>query len=571
MKKHLLLLTLFLGTTTLCHISEESYAAWLDTFDKRLRAGRFGQALDNFILLEGAFEYDKHDGKSKKLLVDYLKESGFLDQKDWLSSAYLNEKYNHLKVSLDAGAPLTQAEFALFKSETEKIRRIGGWNRIKIIKKNPGVIRENFLDSVYETSVHDNIETIEDSIEILNSLTAFFNENKHRNPLVVKALQVYAQRRFNNIDELKKALADLLLELHDYLEKNQPKAAAPPPQVTKRFARENFKNNLPEPTIPYSDKQLADFNKQLDAIIHKANAAEKKENFYDLVNLIIPMFDLSINIKLYAKKASATPALGAQLRQLNEKLRRSQKIIKEKVFAEVAKKRARLSELSAKDLAAFKPADFSTLGYKYVLMTVNSIIVLQNYTLALSQYAEAIELALNNLSVPTLQSIFSTYTLINYISSAIKEDFLGATQKFAEEITFRAQHMVDLCNTFSFVLYGMIQQPESSSSGEPYEYNQFLNEKYTYVDYYAALNDSSVKDSPKITRSSSEDDIKKAFRKLAMIHHPDRGGDAERFKKILAAYEILSDAQQRKLYNVRFDQEAKKKDKEKKKDLDDVD
>lgn len=38
---------------------------------------------------------------------------------------------------------------------------------------------------------------------------------------------------------------------------------------------------------------------------------------------------------------------------------------------------------------------------------------------------------------------------------------------------------------------------------------------------------------------ASPEDIKKAFHRLAHIHHPDKGGDAEVFKKISAAYAEL--------------------------------
>lgn len=48
-----------------------------------------------------------------------------------------------------------------------------------------------------------------------------------------------------------------------------------------------------------------------------------------------------------------------------------------------------------------------------------------------------------------------------------------------------------------------------------------------------------------IDRNASQDDIKKAYRKLAVKHHPDKGGDSEKFKEISAAYEILSDEQKR--------------------------
>jgi len=50
-----------------------------------------------------------------------------------------------------------------------------------------------------------------------------------------------------------------------------------------------------------------------------------------------------------------------------------------------------------------------------------------------------------------------------------------------------------------------------------------------------------------IQKGSSEADIKKAYRKLAMQHHPDKGGDPEQFKQIQGAYDILSDPQKRRI------------------------
>ena len=49
--------------------------------------------------------------------------------------------------------------------------------------------------------------------------------------------------------------------------------------------------------------------------------------------------------------------------------------------------------------------------------------------------------------------------------------------------------------------------------------------------------------------SATLKDIKRAFRKKAMKHHPDRGGDEEEFKKINEAYEILSSPLERALFD----------------------
>jgi len=43
-----------------------------------------------------------------------------------------------------------------------------------------------------------------------------------------------------------------------------------------------------------------------------------------------------------------------------------------------------------------------------------------------------------------------------------------------------------------------------------------------------------------VSREASEDEVKKAYKKLAMKHHPDKGGDPEEFKKIQSAYDIIT-------------------------------
>src|SRR5512139_4052809 len=63
-------------------------------------------------------------------------------------------------------------------------------------------------------------------------------------------------------------------------------------------------------------------------------------------------------------------------------------------------------------------------------------------------------------------------------------------------------------------------------------------------DYYQVLG---------VSRNSSEDEIKKSYRQLALRHHPDRNpGDKEaeeNFKEAAEAYEVLRDPQKRRIYD----------------------
>lgn len=60
------------------------------------------------------------------------------------------------------------------------------------------------------------------------------------------------------------------------------------------------------------------------------------------------------------------------------------------------------------------------------------------------------------------------------------------------------------------------------------------------TDHYQTLN---------ISRGASQDEIKKAYRKLAGQYHPDKGGDKVKFQEIQAAYSVLSDDQKRAQYD----------------------
>lgn len=52
-----------------------------------------------------------------------------------------------------------------------------------------------------------------------------------------------------------------------------------------------------------------------------------------------------------------------------------------------------------------------------------------------------------------------------------------------------------------------------------------------------------------VPEDASPEAIKSAYRALAMKHHPDKGGDAEKFGEITLAYDVLSDPERRKVYD----------------------
>lgn len=63
------------------------------------------------------------------------------------------------------------------------------------------------------------------------------------------------------------------------------------------------------------------------------------------------------------------------------------------------------------------------------------------------------------------------------------------------------------------------------------------------------VKDTEYYDLLEVSPDANPNDIKKAYRKLAMKHHPDKGGDSEKFKEISSAFETLFNPEKRHQYD----------------------
>jgi len=76
----------------------------------------------------------------------------------------------------------------------------------------------------------------------------------------------------------------------------------------------------------------------------------------------------------------------------------------------------------------------------------------------------------------------------------------------------------------------------------------------------AKMADTELYDTLEVSKHSSDNDIKRAYHRLAKQYHPDKNpGHEEKFKEIQYAYEILSDPEKRELYD-RFGMSGIKED-----------
>ena len=83
--------------------------------------------------------------------------------------------------------------------------------------------------------------------------------------------------------------------------------------------------------------------------------------------------------------------------------------------------------------------------------------------------------------------------------------------------------------------------PYSNNSNSSYSKNK-NNNTSTNVRYIrlSELDDSNPYNCLEVSQIATQDEIRKAYKKLIFLNHPDKGGDGAKFNKIHEAYEILS-------------------------------
>ena len=83
----------------------------------------------------------------------------------------------------------------------------------------------------------------------------------------------------------------------------------------------------------------------------------------------------------------------------------------------------------------------------------------------------------------------------------------------------------------------------------PFFGGNFFGQQFEEEEAEAQVDNNQLYEVLGVSKDASQDEIRKAFKKLAVKHHPDRGGDADKFKEINAAHEVLADPEKRKIYD----------------------
>lgn len=177
------------------------------------------------------------------------------------------------------------------------------------------------------------------------------------------------------------------------------------------------------------------------------------------------------------------------------------------------------------------------------------------YREAISNYSEAIAISpIENAIVPKiLYNRAVASSKIGFIRDAINDctTAIKNSWTYTQFLKLRAKCHMNMRNFRKVVedYEALVKIEKSNETEEMLRKARFALERSQSDNYYDIL---------EIDRTAAVEDIKKSYKKLALIHHPDKHSNAsdnetkeqqEIFKKISVAYEVLSDPVKRRAYD----------------------
>ena len=152
---------------------------------------------------------------------------------------------------------------------------------------------------------------------------------------------------------------------------------------------------------------------------------------------------------------------------------------------------------------------------------------------------------------------------IENINNNINDNILYEAQQWNNDIDYDDPVDLEFFNQFQHLPNSDLNSSKKSSNKknkDKYSSSKFYtpnsnnnsnqnNNSSTYVKYFklSELNDNNPYNCLDVSQLATEEEIRKAYKKLILINHPDKGGDSDQFNKIHEAYQMLSNPVTKKI------------------------
>lgn len=244
----------------------------------------------------------------------------------------------------------------------------------------------------------------------------------------------------------------------------------------------------------------------------KRNKDKLKKEIFSLLRSIVRAERELGNLEEQAKmKQTEIDKLEKKIAELLQTVEINKKKIDRELLKRVLISAVDYLKNSAAQLEQHWQAVTGAIEIGYFVLSVDKIMeILQSVQTAMAEFEE------NNFSHPYMPKIAELHEL------AIGE--------------YRSAHFED---AYYYALASYVYVQILIYENESEETSGFSGNG-KFKDYYEILG---------VDINATEEEIKKAYRKKAKEHHPDKGGDAEVFQEVQEAYEVLSDPEKRQKYD----------------------